>query len=147
MAYNSHLFFYTYPLLFFSLLIKYNDTRIDNISAKGTASHIPFTLNTIGRKNIPITIKTNVLIKEITADIFPLDNAVNSDEENILYPAKIYPIANNENPFLAISYTSVPSGVKKPTIYFENIREIINTPIDEFIISLEQILNILFNCF
>ena len=70
---------------------------------------------------------------------------MNSEEENILYPAKIYAIANNENPFLAIVYTSVPYGAKKPTIYFANIRERINTPIDELMISLEQILNILFN--
>ena len=56
-------------------------------SAKGTASHTPVIPMIIGRSTILATIKTKVLQKEIMAEIFPFESAVNSAEAKILIPA------------------------------------------------------------
>ena len=50
-------------------------------SAKGTADHTPFTCQNSGSTKRKTVIKPNVRKKDITADIFPLDSAVNKAEE------------------------------------------------------------------
>lgn len=57
-------------------------------SAAGTASQIPFTPMRLGRISIFATIRTKVRMKDMAADIFPLENAVNIAEENMFSPAK-----------------------------------------------------------
>ena len=65
------------------------DKNIVNSSATGTASQIPFTPRNFGRSKIFVTIIPNVRTKEMIAEIFPLENAVNMEEAKILIPAKI----------------------------------------------------------
>lgn len=57
-----------------------------NISAIGTAIHTPVMPNISGRISRHIVISPKVRKKEITADIVPLDKAVNAAETNILIP-------------------------------------------------------------
>ena len=56
-----------------------------------------------GRINNEITIKTNVLQKEISADTFPLDNAVKKPEDVIFMPLNRKLMANSRNPTEASS--------------------------------------------
>lgn len=65
------------------------DRNIVRNSAAGTASQIPFTPMNFGRSKIFATIIPNVRTKEMIAEIFPLENAVNIEEAKILIPAKI----------------------------------------------------------
>ena len=46
----------------------------------------PFTSKKIGKTATPIKTKTNVLNTEISAEIFPLEKAVNIEEAKILIP-------------------------------------------------------------
>lgn len=55
-------------------------------SATGIADHTPFTCQNSGNTKRKTIINPNVRRKDITADIFPLDSAVNKAEEKILYP-------------------------------------------------------------
>lgn len=55
-------------------------------SAIGIASHTPFTPNNCGSVNKHNKIKKKVLRKEIKADIFPFDKAVNMADEYIFIP-------------------------------------------------------------
>ncbi len=56
-----------------------------------------------GRINNEITIKTNVLQKEISADTFPLDSAVKNPEDVIFMPLNRKLMANSRNPTEASS--------------------------------------------
>lgn len=56
-----------------------------------------------GRINNEITIKTNVLQKEISADTFPLDSAVKNPEDVIFMPLNRKLMENNLNPTEASS--------------------------------------------
>ena len=56
-----------------------------------------------GRINNEITIKTNVLQKEISADTFPLDSAVKNPEDVIFMPLNRKLMANSLNPTEASS--------------------------------------------
>ena len=58
-------------------------------SAAGTASHAPVTPNRAGSISMAITIKTKDLEKARTAEINPLDSAVNIPLMNTLKPIKI----------------------------------------------------------
>ena len=55
-------------------------------SAIGTTSQIPVTPNRRGNVTIPITKKIKVLKEETSAEINPLDNAVNNPDVKILTP-------------------------------------------------------------
>ena len=55
-------------------------------SAIGTTSQIPVTPNRRGTETIPITKKIKVLKEETSAEINPLDNAVNNPDVKILNP-------------------------------------------------------------
>ena len=56
-------------------------------SATGTASQIPLTPISCGRIRIFATIIPNVRTKEMIAEIFPLENAVNMEDAKMLVPA------------------------------------------------------------
>ena len=58
-------------------------------SAAGTASHMPVTPIMTGRSRMFSTRSTNVRIKEIIAEVFPSENAVNMEEAKILTPANM----------------------------------------------------------
>lgn len=60
-----------------------------NVSAIGTASQTPISSNKIGRKRIAPTMKIKVLEKEIMADVFPSEKAVNIEEAKIPNPMMI----------------------------------------------------------
>lgn len=91
-------------------MIKIPQTISERNSAIGTASQIPFTPIIKGSTTNPIMTKTNVRMKEIVADTFPFDKAVNSIDANILNPMNKKLILNNLNPSVAITYISLPSA-------------------------------------
>ena len=72
-------------------------------SATGMAIQAPLIPKIRGRINNEITIKTNVLQKEISADTFPLDNAVKNPEDVIFMPLNRKLMANSRNPTEASS--------------------------------------------
>lgn len=78
-----------------------------NISAKLTASQIPFTPQIAGNMNIIAIWNTNVLKNDITAETSPLFNAVKNDELNILNPLIKYVIENIFIAFVVISSNSI----------------------------------------
>lgn len=55
-------------------------------SAIGIASHTPVTPKNSGRTSSKKVISPNVRRKDITADAFPLEHAVNRAEAKILHP-------------------------------------------------------------
>ena len=124
---------------------KYPDKNTLINSARGTESHTPFTPINVGSTRIFITIKTNVRTKEIIAEVFPSENAVNIEEEKILIPAKTKFKENRKNPVLASAYVSVPTGVKISTMTGDITRANTVTIMEEIAINPTQILKILFN--
>jgi|GEM_PF-5250293 len=52
--------------------------------------------------------------KEISADVFPSENAVNIDEANILKPVKRKVMANLAQPSFTICHTLLPDFAKMP---------------------------------
>lgn len=75
-------------------------------SATGTVSQIPFTSITNGSRNMDSNRKTNVRRKEMIAETFPLESAVNIPEEKILVPTKRKLVANSLNPDEVMENTS-----------------------------------------
>ena len=63
-------------------------------SANTTASQIPFIPQNIGKININAVWNTNVLKKDIIAEISPLFNAVKKDDANITKTIKMEIILN-----------------------------------------------------
>ena len=116
-------------------------------SDNGTASQTPFTPNSMGRVSNPIVIKQNVLKKEIIAETFPLDKAVKIAEEKILNPQNKKLIGKIKNPFLAISYTSLPAGENTLTRRSPKNIDIMKTNIDikpmKVILLLIKVFNLL----
>ena len=90
-----------YSFLYLNIKLK-EMTRVVN-SAKGTTNQTPFTPKIFGNILMPTAKNINVLSKEIKADTFPFENAVNIPDENILIPSTKNPIENNKNPLWAIS--------------------------------------------
>ena len=76
-----------------------------SISAIGIASHTPVTPNIFGNIKRKIVINPNVRKNEITADAFPLDNAVKKAEEKILPPENRKLNEKTGNPVFVISKT------------------------------------------
>ena len=56
-------------------------------SARGVENHTPVTPNTFDRTRRKPNVNTNVRKNDISAEIFPFENEVNSTDENILIPA------------------------------------------------------------
>lgn len=69
----------------------------------GVAIQAPLIPKIRGRINNEITIKTNVLQKEISADTFPLDSAVKNPEDVIFMPLNRKLMENSRNPTEASS--------------------------------------------
>ena len=84
-----------YSFLYLNIKLK-EMTRVVN-SAKGTTSQTPFTPKIFGNILMPTAKNINVLSKEIKADTFPFEKAVNIPDENILIPSTKNPIENNKN--------------------------------------------------
>ena len=74
-------------------------------SASGTASHTPVTSKNLGNAKRNTVINPNVRRKEMVADAFPLDNAVNNADEKILHPENRKLNEKMLNPFFVISKT------------------------------------------
>ena len=72
-------------------------------SATGMAIQAPLIPKIRGRINNEITIKTNDLQKEISADTFQLDSAVKNPEDVIFMPLNRKLMANSRNPTEASS--------------------------------------------
>ena len=71
------------------------------ISDTGTASHKPLIPKIIGNTIMVPTKKMKVLEKDMIADIFPLDRAVNSILEKVLKPTNSNARENNRLPVIA----------------------------------------------
>lgn len=85
-------------------------------SAKGMASQTPFTCHKADKIRIPSTVKKKVLEKEMPAEVFPSESAVNSAEAKILIPANRKEKAKSLSPPAAITATAEPEGAKTPAI-------------------------------
>lgn len=72
-------------------------------SASGTASHTPVTPKIFGNVSNSIAISPKVRKKEIIADNFPFDKAVNAAEAKIFNPQNRKAKEKIKNPFPAIS--------------------------------------------
>lgn len=66
---------------------------------------MPVAFKNLGKIKRKIVINPNVLKKDIIADNFPLDNAVNKAEVKILYPENKKLKEKIENPIFIISKT------------------------------------------
>ena len=66
---------------------------------------MPVTFKNFGKAKRKIVINPNVRRKDIVADAFPLDNAVNKAEAKILHPENKKPNEKMENPVFVISKT------------------------------------------
>jgi len=71
-------------------------------SDAGTINQIPVELKRSGNTNAPTIKNTNVLRKEISAEIFPFENAVNIAEAKIFTPVNTKHIENHLKPSRAI---------------------------------------------
>lgn len=76
-------------------------------------------------------INTNALENDIIAETFPLDNAVNSPEANILIPTNRNENANILSPTSAKVYTTDDGLTKILIIVGANIKDKINIIIEE----------------
>ena len=82
-------------------------------SAIGIANHTPVTFKNLGSIKRKTVINPNVRRKDIIADTFPFDNAVNRAEENILQPENKNPKEKIANPIFVISntFSLVPANI------------------------------------
>ena len=87
-----------------------SDKHIAANSAAGVANHTPVTPKRTGSISIAITINTKEREKASTAEINPLDNAVNIPLEKTLYPIKIRAREQIRFPVTAKSYTGYLGG-------------------------------------
>ena len=64
----------------------------------GTESHTPSVLRNTGSRMIHPARKAKVLRKDIMAEVFPSERAVNKDEAKMLIPANIKLMEKRRNP-------------------------------------------------
>ena len=108
-------------------------------SDAGIAIHAPFSPHTRGSTSKNTTVKSNVLQKEINADIFPLERAVKNPEDAILNPLNRKLIAKIWNPVDASSH--VPgSFVNIVTIDFARIAATIVIATEDAITKINVVL-------
>ena len=72
-------------------------------SATGIASHTPVTPQMAGSVRSDSRIKTKVLVKDMTAEVFPSESAVKRADEKMLYPLNKKVTQNTEKPLTARS--------------------------------------------
>ena len=76
-----------------------------SISAMGIANHTPVTCKNFGKTKRKTVINPNVRRKDIAADAFPFDNAVNNADAKILHPENRKLNEKIVNPAFVISKT------------------------------------------
>lgn len=116
-------------------------------SAIGIANHTPVTSKHIGSIKRKAVINPNVLRKDIIADTFPFDNAVNKAEEKILHPENRNPKEKRANPIFVISKTFLLFPANTLAIFSPAKNENKNTIIETAVIKARQIRTTFFNCF
>ena len=110
-------------------------------SAAGVASQIPITSKNAGRISMAITVNTKVREKASTAEIIPLESAVNIPLAKMLNPTKSNASEQIRFPWTARSKTALPGLAKIDTKGSVTIRETITvaTAIVPIIIRLVRI--------
>ena len=88
-----------------------------------------------------------VVSKDMVADSFPLDNAVNKADEKILHPENRKLNEKMKNPFLVISKTFLLFSANTFAMLSPPSRENRNTNMEIPTIKQEQIRTVFFNCF
>ena len=84
---------------------------------------MPVAFKNLGKIKRKIVINPNVLKKDIIADNFPLDNAVNKEEAKILYPENKKLKEKIENPIFIISKTfKIITSISHTTATYAPIR-------------------------
>ena len=116
-------------------------------SASGTASHTPVTSKNFGNAKRNIVINPNVRRKDMVADAFPFDNAVNKADEKILHPENRKLNEKMVNPFFVISKTFLLFSANTFAILSPLNRENKNTNMEIPTIKLKQIRTVFFSCF
>ena len=116
-------------------------------SASGTASHTPVTFKNLGNAKRNTVINPNVRRKDMVADAFPLDNAVNKADEKILHPENRKLNEKMLNPFFVISKTFLLFSANTFAMLSPPNRENKNTNMEIPAIKLKQIRTVFFSCF
>ena len=116
-------------------------------SASGTASHTPVTSKNLGNAKRNTIINPNVRRKDMAADAFPLDNAVNKADEKILHPENRKLNEKMLNPFFVISKTFLLFSANTFAILSPLNKENKNTNMEIPAIKLKQIRTVFFSCF
>ena len=116
-------------------------------SASGTASHTPVTSKNLGNAKRNTIINPNVRRKDMAADAFPFDNAVNKADEKILHPENRKLNEKMLNPFFVISKTFLLFSANTFAMLSPPSRENKNTNMEIPAIKLKQIRTVFFSCF
>ena len=116
-------------------------------SAMGIANHTPVTSQNWGSIKIKAVINPNVRKKDIIADTFPFDNAVNNADEKILQPENRKPKEKIVNPIFVIlkTFSLFPANIL--AIFPPAKNENKNTITETAVIKARQIRTTFFNCF
>ena len=113
----------------------------------GMANHTPVTSKNLGKTKRKIKINPNVRKKEIAAETFPFDNAVNKAEAKMLQPENRNPNEKIENPFLVISKTFSLFSANILAMLSPAKKESRNTKTEITNIKQKQIRTTFFSCF
>ena len=116
-------------------------------SAMGIANHTPVTSKNLGSIKRKAVINPNVRKKDIIADTFPFDNAVNKAEEKILQPENRKLKEKIANPIFVISKTFSLFPANILAIFSPAKNENKNTIIEIAATKARQIRTTFFNCF
>ena len=116
-------------------------------SANGTANHTPVTSKNLGNTKRDTVINPNVRRKDMVADAFPFDNAVNKADEKILHPENRKLNEKMLNPFFVISKTFLLFSANTFAMLSPPSRENKNTNMEIPAIKLKQIRTVFFSCF
>ena len=113
----------------------------------GIASHTPASFKNPGKIKRRTIINPNVRKKDIAADAFPSDNAVNKAEAKILHPENRKLNEKIEKPLFAISKTFLLFPANIPEIVSPARKENRNTKTETVIIKQKQVRTTFFSCF
>lgn len=113
----------------------------------GMANHTPVTCKNLGRTKRKTIINPNVRKKDIVADAFPLDSAVNKAEAKILHPENRKLNEKVVNPIFVISKTFLLFSVNILTMFSPAKKENRNTKTEMAIIKQKQIRTAFFSRF
>ena len=116
-------------------------------SAIGIANHTPVTCKNPGRTKRETVINPNVRIKDIIADTFPLDNAVNKAETKILHPENRKLNEKIVKPSFVILKTFLLFSANILAIFSPAKKENRNTKMEIAIVKQKQMRTTFLNCF